>query len=432
MLIRNINQLGKELSGSIYLDILFSNNDLHPRLNKVLGYYIHSIKENKWWYINISHNELPFLNINEIHEFLTDYPFDIITLDKKVLMYFFTNDNIFDLRIENREDYDFEPINTLNINKKYLHSKSLNQFIPITKHIQYFKYKFDTIKDNIKCYKYDKFNSDYIKAFYELEKVGMNISESILEKYFTKSIKDYSIYKNRLYSVYNLYNPSLRPTMNFNNFNLLNLSKNSDVRELIQSNNGYIFNYDYKGFHLSILCNLINYTLKYDNVYLELYNQIYEPVVELNSEQYELIKKEFFQIFFSKKMEYEKSSELLDKIFEFKKSLLYKFDEYNYIESPITNKIYFHKTYTSDNVFSIFFRIIETELNVSVLLKLQEYLKEKKTKLILYQYDSFLFDWNEDDGKEVLRDIKKILTYKPYNLSITYGTSFGNLKKIKK
>ena len=37
------------------------------------------------------------------------------------------------------------------------------------------------------------------------------------------------------------------------------------------------------------------------------------------------------------------------------------------------------------------------------------YLQNKKTNVVLYTYDAFLFDFSKEDGKETLEDIKKIL-----------------------
>ena len=55
---------------------------------------------------------------------------------------------------------------------------------------------------------------------------------------------------------------------------------------------------------------------------------------------------------------------------------------------------------------------METELNVKKILKVQDYLLNKNTKLVLYGYDSFLFDFSKQDGVETLKEIKRILEVK--------------------
>ena len=37
------------------------------------------------------------------------------------------------------------------------------------------------------------------------------------------------------------------------------------------------------------------------------------------------------------------------------------------------------------------------------------YLKDRKTKLVLYTYDALLFDFHKEDGKETLEKLQEIL-----------------------
>jgi hypothetical protein len=55
-----------------------------------------------------------------------------------------------------------------------------------------------------------------------------------------------------------------------------------------------------------------------------------------------------------------------------------------------------------------------------------DYLKDKKTKLVLYTYDAFLFDYAEEDGN-ILPELINILEYP---VSIKQGTSYHGLTKI--
>ena len=65
-----------------------------------------------------------------------------------------------------------------------------------------------------------------------------------------------------------------------------------------------------------------------------------------------------------------------------------------------------------NKLFNYLIQALETELNVRKILLLQEYLFDKKTKLVLYGYDSFLFDFSKQDGVETLKEIKRILEVK--------------------
>ena len=52
---------------------------------------------------------------------------------------------------------------------------------------------------------------------------------------------------------------------------------------------------------------------------------------------------------------------------------------------------------------------LETSRNILILKDILRYLQTKKTKAVLYTYDSILFDFCKEDGKETLEDIKEIL-----------------------
>jgi hypothetical protein len=51
-------------------------------------------------------------------------------------------------------------------------------------------------------------------------------------------------------------------------------------------------------------------------------------------------------------------------------------------------------------------------------------LKGKKTKLILYVYDSFMLDWDEDE-KDVLEDIKNIFIKRGLRIKTKQGYNYN-------
>jgi len=52
---------------------------------------------------------------------------------------------------------------------------------------------------------------------------------------------------------------------------------------------------------------------------------------------------------------------------------------------------------------------LETLRNVLILKDVLRYLKDKKTKLVLYTYDALLFDFYKEDEEETLNKLKEIL-----------------------
>ena len=94
------------------------------------------------------------------------------------------------------------------------------------------------------------------------------------------------------------------------------------------------------------------------------------------------------------------------------------FNKQGYIEAPISG--YRFEKDKLDNMnpqklFNYTLQNMETSVNIQILLKIHKILLGKYSKIVLYTYDSFLIDWDEDEENE-LEQIKDI--FKEMNLSI--------------
>ena len=65
-------------------------------------------------------------------------------------------------------------------------------------------------------------------------------------------------------------------------------------------------------------------------------------------------------------------------------------------------------------------------LNIRKIQVIQDYLKDKKTKLVLYIYDAFVFDFSKEDGKQTLIDLEEILSEK-FPVKLKVGKHYGAL-----
>jgi hypothetical protein len=71
----------------------------------------------------------------------------------------------------------------------------------------------------------------------------------------------------------------------------------------------------------------------------------------------------------------------------------------------------------------------ETFYNVNSIKGVQAYLVNRKSNIILYTYDSILVDYHRDDGKEALREIKRLLEELfGFKVTAKYGKNYNNLK----
>ena len=61
-------------------------------------------------------------------------------------------------------------------------------------------------------------------------------------------------------------------------------------------------------------------------------------------------------------------------------------------------------------LFNYMLQNVETSTNVCILMEIHKLLRGKNTKLVLYTYDSFLFDYDESENLiEEIKEIFKIL-----------------------
>ena len=74
---------------------------------------------------------------------------------------------------------------------------------------------------------------------------------------------------------------------------------------------------------------------------------------------------------------------------------------------------------------------METESNMRVLTKLIPEIKDDKSRLVLYNYDSFLFDFNMEDGLEYLNKVKEVLEQNgKFPVKVSWGLNYHEMKDI--
>ena len=83
-----------------------------------------------------------------------------------------------------------------------------------------------------------------------------------------------------------------------------------------------------------------------------------------------------------------------------------------------------------NKLFNYLIQAYETESNIKTIIKLKQYLLDKKTKLVLYGYDSFLFDFSKDDGVSTLTELKNILERNGHMVKSQAGPNYGEMNDI--
>ena len=122
------------------------------------------------------------------------------------------------------------------------------------------------------------------------------------------------------------------------------------------------------------------------------------------------------------------------RVYDYIKNLWKEYNSKEFIVSDIYNRRIYKKNLSDMNANKLFnytIQLMETENNMKVLSKLIPEIKDDRSKLILYSYDSFLLDFNMEDDLNYLKKVKKILEQNgKFPVKVSWGLSYHDMKDI--
>ena len=183
---------------------------------------------------------------------------------------------------------------------------------------------------------------------------------------------------------------------------------------------------DYDAYHLRLIAEIVDYEFPEGSVHQYLAEQYGVDYDKSKSLSFKYLYGEIPYMIAKKIPFFHKVQKYIDK-----KWLEYKRN--NFVVSDIYNrKIGSSISFTNKSkLFNYCIQLLETENNMTVLDDLLPLLKGKKTKLILYSYDSFLFDFHKDDGLDFLKQIKKVVEKNNlYPVKVGWGNNYHKLEDI--
>lgn len=389
-----------------FIEVIPFNDTIHPAQNGVSLVYIRPILASKGFMLCIDHSET--LNGVNTHINAVLKKFDkLYCRDKKEILHYFCL----------KELYDINPPPTTYIRpttqthelfyRKHSDNKELNKIIPIVKHYEVCEMIWGDLKDNINKDKneyYEFYNNKTSVVFNAIERSGLRVHVPTFEGYFHPIDSEY------VHTQFNLKTTTTRPSNKFKNVNYAALNKENGCRSSFIPRNNKLVEIDISAYHPSLAARLVNYTFPTSDIhshFSSLYKVDYKKAKELTFKQlYGGVFKEF------------KELEFFQKIEKYIKETWSKFNSEGFIECPVSNFVY-----TKDGLgemkpqklFNYILQNLETSTNVLILWDIFRILRGYKTKLVLYTYDSFLFDFDESES-EILEEIREI--FKKYKLNI--------------
>ena len=255
-------------------------------------------------------------------------------------------------------------------------------------------------------------------AFYALESNGIRICKDKFEEKF------HSIHNDTIYTQYNFKTTTTRPSNKFRGVNYSALSKKDDSREAFIPSNDMFIEMDISAYHPSLLAKLIDYEFNEED--------IHEAFAKMYGVEYKEAKQLTFKMLYSGNFGKYSELDFFKKAKQFTNIIWEEFNNNGFIECPIS-KYKFEKTNLEDinppKLLNYLLQNLETSNNVLILWRIFKILKNKQTKLVLYNYDSFLFDFHKSE-KHLVDELKMLFKEFGLRIKLSYGTNYSSLQPL--
>ena len=402
------NQLKQQIQSKPFVLLqMYSDVNAHPQENRVSCYYVDF--QDEQYIVPIHHTEKYQDDIQMIQTEQTIFVQDLKQYYHNTLVF---GKDIRDMNwsyyLQQNKPYDTEQHLT-NAHHHYyrLHydKKNINDIVPLVKHTEYLK----PIAENLFEH-YEKQDQTLLENLYQIERSGLKTYEKIV------------------YSEYNPYTSTGRPSNRFGgmNFAALNKSDGSRKQFISRFNNGMLVEMDFDAYHLRLIGEIVGYKFPKTSVH--------EHMAELYGLPYDEAKALSFKYLYGGITDEVSDNPFFSKVNDYIKLLWKDFQTNNFVESYIYNRKIYRKNLQDMNpnkLFNYMIQLMETENNIKILSKLQPKLQEYDSKLVLYNYDAFLFDFNPEEGLEFLNIVKQTIESDgKYPVKIGKGVNYHDMQDI--
>ncbi len=397
----------------VYLQVL-SDVHKHPKQNRVSCFFIQTLTEG--YIVPVNHSE----------KFGTIEKFDVD--DSKVcvgdMKSFLHNsmvecDKVFGLidlnwchYMKTNEPYDFDKHLT-NAHHWYYRThydkENVNDVIPLVKHGEYLSKMCSDLMSYVEDHDY--YDQEILEVLSDVEKNGIQTTDGLV------------------YSEYNPFTSTGRPSNRFGGLNFAALNKKDGSRKKFISrfDNGVLVEFDYDAYHPRLIGDKIGYEFPKGNVHQHLadsYGLSYDEGKQLT-----------FKYLYGGITPEMKKNPFFGKVDEYINELWSAWKRDKKIVSDIYNREISRVNLPDMNpnkLFNYMIQLMETEKNIQVLDTLLYDTSKYKSKMILYNYDAFLFDFDyKQDGLDYLKEVKTILEDGgKYPTRVFMGDNYHDMNEI--
>ena len=387
-----------------FIEAIPESFNVHPSQTGVSAVYVRPIESSKGFMIAVNHSETLGLRKDDVNEVLKKFD-KLYCRDKKEIMHHFCLKSFLDISLP-PHTYIQKYTTAHNWFNTYQRTnREINVIVPIVKHYEMCERTYNDLKDNIgKDSKYGTFFNERTSLVFNLiERNGIAIQPGVFSEFF------YETEEKKVYTQFNLKTTTTRPSNRFNGVNYAALNKDNGCRKAFIPENDHFIEIDITAYHPSIAASLISFNFDTNDIHSEfakMYDVDRDKAKELTFKQlYGGVFKQYRDIEFFKQI-----NNFITQRWE-------EFNQQGFVECPISHYKFYNEELENMNpqkLFNYMLQNYETSQNILILWDILSILAGKKSKLVLYTYDSFLLD--EDESEDVLKDVEKV--FQKYNLNI--------------
>ena len=268
--------------------------------------------------------------------------------------------------------------------------------------------------------------SSAIRTLGRLEGAGVKVEE---EKFIdTFSLSTEYIKRSLVYTQYNPYTVTGRPSNRHLNINYSALNKSDGSRGCFVSRNpnGTLIQFDYESYHIRLIAKLVGYEFPKGI-------SAHQHLADLYGCDYETAKKVTFTYLYGGLDDNARQVPFFQKVEGYVRELYQKFVISGRLTTPLYKReIHFSKIEgaTEQKVFNYLLQALETEVNYMKIEKVLDLLNGKMSRMVLYTYDAFLIDVHPIERDWVLSEVKSIMEVGGFPVKVEEGSNYDNLVGI--
>jgi DNA polymerase I-like protein with 3'-5' exonuclease and polymerase domains len=195
---------------------------------------------------------------------------------------------------------------------------------------------------------------------------------------------------------------------------------------------GALVEMDFDSYHVRLIARLIGYKLPTSSIH-DYLGQFYFGVDTLTDEQRDESKAITFRLLYGGIDTEFLSIPFFRQVNDFIYTLWNKWKTKRYVETAILKRRLTAdtlKTMTANKLFNYYLQAVETEVSVQKIQQVQSLLTTHETVIILYTYDSILFDVPVTEAKSLLPQIKHVLEQGNFPTKVKCGNIYSKLNTI--